>query len=175
LPKASNVDPPINKLSRIYFTHSLIRHAIKRLQHKTKGGPDGIPPSFFINCRDELSYQLSLFFTFSFDNSILSSIWLTSFITPIFRKGNSTDPNNYRPIAHIATMSKLLESMIKGQMVQCLVDKGLISKHQHVFIKSNSTATNLLDCLRDWSACLESRAQIEIIYIDFTKKHSIAL
>ena len=140
LPKASSVFPPINKLSHIYFTPSLIRRAIKRLQHETKGGPDGISPSVFISCHDELSYPLSLFFTFN----ILSSIWLTSFISPIFKKGNSTDPNNYHHIALTATMSKLTESVIKYQMVQFLVDKGLISMHQHGLIKSHSTAINLV-------------------------------
>jgi hypothetical protein len=41
LTTAASVIPPVNKLSYIYFTPSLIRRAIKRLQHKTKGGPNG--------------------------------------------------------------------------------------------------------------------------------------
>jgi hypothetical protein len=65
-------------------------------------------------------------------------------------------------------MSELTESVIEDQMVQFLVDKGLISKHQHAFIKSQSTATNLLECLRDWLACLESNAQTDVIYVDFS-------
>jgi hypothetical protein len=53
--------------------------------------------------------------------------------------------------------------------VSFLVEKGLISKHQHAFIKNHSTATNLLECLQDWSVGLNSRTQTDIIYIDFAK------
>jgi hypothetical protein len=66
---------------------------------KTTGGPDGMPPKFFINYIDELSYPLSLLFTFSFEHGIQPAAWLTSFISPIFKKGNPAYDNySYRPI-----------------------------------------------------------------------------
>jgi hypothetical protein len=49
-------------LSRIYFSPALVRRAIKKLNVKTKGGPDGIPPAFFSNCCEEL--KLSVIFAF---------------------------------------------------------------------------------------------------------------
>jgi hypothetical protein len=169
LPTITNVTQPSNRLGCIHFMPALVRRSIKRLKLKTKGGPDGIPPSFLINCCEELCYPLSLFFCFSFENSILSPAWLTSYITPIFKKGNPGDANNYRPIALTATMCKLMESVIKDQMAQFLLDRGLISKHQHAFVKHHSTATNLLECIRDWSIGLNCQWQIDIVYIDFTK------
>jgi hypothetical protein len=169
LPTITNIMRPSNSLSGIHFTPALVRRSIKRLKHKTKGGPDGIPPSFFINCCEELCYPLSLFFSFSFENSILPPVWLTSYITPIFKKGNPVDANNYRPIALTATMCKLTESVIKDQMASFLLDNGLISNHQHAFVKHHSTATNLLECIRDWSIGLNCHWQTDVIYIDFTK------
>jgi hypothetical protein len=169
LPKVTNRMQSSNSLSHIYFAPALIRRAIKRLKHKTKGGPDCIPPTFFINCCDELCYPLSLLFTLSFENSILPDVWLISFVTPIFKKGNPADANNYRPIALTATMCKLMESVIKEQMVQFLVDKGRINKRQHAFIKHHSTASNLLECVRDWSIGLNYSKQTDVIYIDFAK------
>jgi hypothetical protein len=62
-----------------------------------------------------------------------------------------------------------MESLIKDQLLQFLVNKGLISKHQHAFLKNHSTASNLLDCLRDWSISLNSHRQTDIIYMDFAK------
>jgi hypothetical protein len=67
-------------------------------------------------------------------------------------------------------MSKFMESVIKDQMLQFFVDCGFISKHQHAFIKKRgSTASNLLKCLRDWSVCLDSSSQTNVVYIDFSK------
>jgi hypothetical protein len=158
-----------SQLSRVYFSPSLVRRAIKRLKVKTKGGPDGIPPIFFINCCDELSYPLSLFFTYSFENSILPNVWLKSFITPIFKKGNATDPTNYRPISLTATLCKIMEVIIKDQLVRYLVDKGLINKRQHAFIANHSTATNLLECINDWLVSIKSPDCTDVVYIDFSK------
>jgi hypothetical protein len=91
------------------------------LRLKTKGGPDTIPPSFFINCSDERCYLLSQFFTICFEHSIIPPVWLTAFITPLFKKGKPVDANNCRPIALTCTMCKLMESIIKDQLVQFLV------------------------------------------------------
>jgi Reverse transcriptase (RNA-dependent DNA polymerase) len=137
------------KLSRIYFSAALVRRAIKKLYVKTKGGSDGIPPAFFINCCDELCYPYSLLFTLGFEHSIVPDVRLKSFITPIFKKGNPCDPTNYRPISLNATICKLIEAIIKDQLVQYFVNNGRINKHQHAFITNHSTAANLLECINE--------------------------
>jgi hypothetical protein len=66
-----------SQFNRVYFLPSLVRRTIKRLKTKTKGGPDGIPPIFFINCCDELSYPLSLFLKIVLTTvHILPDVWL---------------------------------------------------------------------------------------------------
>jgi hypothetical protein len=165
----SNLKNALSKLSNVYFSPSRVRRAIKRLKAKTAGGPDGIPPLFFINCCDELCYPLSQLFTYSFENSILPDEWLQSIITPIFKKGSASDPNNYRPISLTSTMCKLMEFIIKDQLIAYLLDKGIINKHQHAFIKNHSTATNLLGSITDWLVSLHSKGRTDVIYIDFSK------
>lgn len=102
-------------ISSVYIAPTLKHSVIKNLYNKTRGGPDGMPPTCFIYCCQELCYPLSLFFTLSFDNSILPASWLISCIRPtsIFKKGNIAEADNYRPTALTATMCKLLESVIK--------------------------------------------------------------
>jgi hypothetical protein len=104
----------------------------------------------FINCCNELSYPLSLFFfAYRFDSNILLGEWLHSFvILPHLRiKGNAADPVKYCPISLTATMCcKIMEVIIKHQLVRYLVAKGLINRHQQTFISNNSTATKLLTC-----------------------------
>lgn len=169
LPSLHTFDKPPSKLSYIHFSPSLVRRAIKRLSVRTKGGPDGIPPTFFINCCDELCSPLSLLFSLCFDKCIMPPVWLLSYITPIFKKGNAATANNYRPIALTATMSKLMETIIKDQIVQFFVNKGIINKNQHAFIKKHSTASNLMECIHDWQVGLNSHQQTDVVYIDFSK------
>ena len=169
LPSPQTFTEPPSKLSYIYFTPSLVRRAIKRLSVRTKGGPDGIPPAFFINCCDELCSPLSLLFSLCFHKCVMPPVWLLSYITPIFKKGNADEANNYRPIALTATMSKLMETIIKDQLVQFLVSKGILNKNQHAFIKKHSTASNLMECIYDWQVGLNSHYQTDVVYIDFSK------
>jgi hypothetical protein len=138
-PKAATFSQPSSKLSNIIFSLTLVRRAIKKLKVNTAADPDGIPRILFIKCLDELCYPISLLFTLSFESGILPAAWLMSYITPIFKKRNPSFANNYRPIALTAIMYKLMETIIKDQMVQILSDKGLINKRQHAFIKIKKT------------------------------------
>ena len=47
-PRTDNLKPSDSHLSRVYFTPTLVRRAIKKLKPKTAGGPDGIPPPFLL-------------------------------------------------------------------------------------------------------------------------------
>jgi len=44
------------------------------------------------------------------------------------------------------TLCKILETIIKDKLLDFLLGKNLISKHQHGFMRKNSTSTHLLEC-----------------------------
>jgi len=59
--------------------------------------------------------------------------------------GISSAVGNYRPISLTCTLCKLMECIIKDQLLSQLLSKGLINKQQHGFIYKHSTVTNLLE------------------------------
>lgn len=79
---------------------------------------------------------------------IIPLVWLTSHITPIFKKGIEAEANDCRPIALTATMSELMEAIIKDLRVQFLVNRGISNKNQHAVIEKIFTASNLMDCVQ---------------------------
>lgn len=87
----------------------------------------------------------------------------------MFKKGDRTDPNNYRPIALTCTMCKIMESVIKEQLLDYLLRKQLISRKQHAFITKHSTATNLLECTHDWVVSIGKHMCTDVVYIDFSR------
>lgn len=159
----------VNKLNTIIFTPTLIKRVIRRINGKAKGGPDDIPPLFFKQCCNQLASPLAFIFNQSMNHCYLPPVWLRAFITPIFKKGDNTEPSNYRPIALTCTMCKIMETVIKDQLLDFLVNKNLISKHQHGFMRNRSTTTNLLECTHDWIVGLANCSNIDVIYIDFSK------
>jgi len=94
-------------------------------------------------CVHQLRSPLAQLFTCSFDSSLLPLDWLRSYITPLFKKGSRHDPDNYRPIALTATMCKLMEILIKYQLLGFLLRKSIINKNQLGFISNHSTCTYL--------------------------------
>jgi len=95
--------------------------------------------------------------------------WKKAIITPIFKKGLSSDPNNYRPVAVTSVVCKLMERVIVWQMSTYLKDNGLISKQQHGFLKARSTSTNLLEGLNDWTLNFNTKSRTDVAYIDFCR------
>ena len=166
-----NVNPLNCTISNILFTESSVRRAIKRLKLHSAGGPDEIPPVFYRKCINVLSRPLSLLFSHCFSCSYLPPIWLTGNIVPIFKKGDRTDANNYRPIALTCTACKLMESVIKDQLLSYLLNNKLISRHQHAFISKHSTASNLIECVHDWLVSLNSARSTDVIYVDFSRAY----
>ena len=76
---------------------------------------------------------------------------------------------SYRPISLTCVLSKVMESIIREQMLEYLLKNNLIYKHQHGFISGRSTCTQLLETLEDWSIELQMGESVDVVYIDFLK------
>jgi len=63
-------------------------------------------------------------------------------ITPVFKKGASSDPSNYRPVSMTCIACKLIEAGIKEALMNHLLQH---SRHQHGFPSHKSTSTQLLE------------------------------
>ena len=127
------------------------------------------PLSSLKKCSLWLCEPLILVFQSCFDQGYLPPVWLQAFITPVLKKGDASDPFNWRPIALSCIMCKLMEFLIKEQLLSYLLNKNLISKQQHAFIIKHSTTSNLLECLYDWSIALDDGNSVHVIYIDFKR------
>jgi hypothetical protein len=156
-------------ISTIVFTPLLVSRVIKNLNARSSGGPDCIPAIFFKKTCASLCQPVAFLFQILFDEGCLPPIWRQTFITSIYKKGDSTLPSNYRPISLTCTICKIMESIIKDQLMSYLLSKGLINKHQHAFIKKHSTVTNLLECTHDWAVAIHGGFAVDAIYIDFSR------
>ena len=54
-------------------------------------------------------------------------------IVPVFKSGDRTAPSNYRPISLTSVNIKVLERIIRKQIVAFLVSKGYLNPTQHGF------------------------------------------
>ena len=52
---------------------------------------------------------------------------------PLFKKGSTLDPGNYRPVSILCVLSKLMERAVQSQLSQYLEKRGLLFENQSGF------------------------------------------
>jgi len=166
---ATNLNHPVSKsLSDILFYPFEIAIKLNKIT-TTSMGPDKLPGFFLKHVRHSLSLPLSILFNKLFVCGELPSIWKEAVIIPIYKKGNSCDPGNHRPISLTCICSKIYESILKDHLVSHLRVNNLINFAQHGFQSGLSTTTNLLRCVNVITLNAEYNNYTRVIYYDFAK------
>ena len=79
---------------------------LTKIEPNKAAGPGWIPPRLL----KEMAFPIAPLLTFIFQSSLnqgqLPQDWKSANITPIYKKGNRTDPVNYRPISLTSICSK---------------------------------------------------------------------
>jgi hypothetical protein len=102
-------------------------------------------------------------------SSKIPTAWKSAIVTPVFKKGLSSDPSNYRPISLTSSACKILESIIKDHILDHLLSNNLLSKQQYGFLSKRSTTSQVLESSNAWHRNQSSKHQTDIVYLDFAK------
>ena len=88
------------------------KHLLKLKQNKSPG-PDNIGSSLLLDINFVIIFQsLKFIFYIRFHRKQVPADWKHGNVTPIFKKGNKSDPGNYRPISLTSQICKVLESIL---------------------------------------------------------------
>jgi len=153
----------------VVFTVDIVRKSLLALKPSTSAGPDGLPNVILKKLAHSVCTPLHYIFDSSFKSHQLPSQWLQAFVTPIHKKGATSDPSNYRPISLTCTCCRVMERIINAHLINYLLSNRLITKHQHGFLLKHSTCSNLLETVNDWTLALDNHLKTDAIYIDFQK------
>ena len=101
------------------------------------------------NCLKEISgviaKSLAHIINLCFRLSYFPRMWKSAKTSPLFKNnGDRTEMKNYRPIALLPSLSKVLEKAVAEKLVRHLESNGLLSDKQHGYRSKRSTATCLL-------------------------------
>ena len=158
-----------DSISDIDLNISTIYHKLSALNPNKTPGPDGIHSYVLKMCSASLSEPLYLLFKQSLTTGTLPRDWKTANVTPIYKKGVKSDPNNYRPISLTSQVVKVLESLLRDDILKFLLNHRALSEHQHGFLFGRSCLTNLLESLDDWSSILDTGNAVDIVFLDLHK------
>ena len=93
-----------------------ILNQIKKFRNNSANGPHSIPTKILKECKKELAVPLEILINLSFEKGIFPNSLKLATIKPIFKSGDKTQCNNYRPIALLSNISKLLEKLVHDRL-----------------------------------------------------------
>ena len=103
-------------MSDVIITQELVSRALKKLKISGSMGPDGIHPYLLSQCSKELAYPIYKLFYQSYQDGELPTSWKVSSVVPIFKKGERSNPTNYRPISLTSSLAKSMEKIVSNQL-----------------------------------------------------------
>src|ERR1700755_2739043 len=100
-------------MPKIVISSKDVTSAHSELNTKKAYGPDGIPPLFLKTCASELASCLGKLFRLCLSTLTFPSCWKRALIQPVPKKGNQSQPSNYRPISLTSVLYEVFESNLK--------------------------------------------------------------
>ena len=156
-------------LNTCTFEENEILQAISKIKVNKTPGPDKISPRILKEAKKELTKPLSILFNKSLRTGKVPNEWKLANVTPIFKKGDKSQAQNYRPISLTSVVGKLMESLIRDKTVTFLENNNIINDSQHGFRNKRSCLTNLLDFFHHVYNLFDDTRAVDIIYLDFQK------
>ena len=152
------------------ITNDEIVNSIKSLKSACAAGLDGTCMEMYKCTIDTtLPYLNSLF------NSILSSRqfpqeWCLSLITPVHKKGPRDDPNNYRAISVVNSLSKIFMKILSNRLTFWTESHSVIDESQAGFRAGYSTIDNMFNLHAVVQKYLtRQNGRFYVFFIDFYK------
>ena len=88
---------------------------------------------------------------------------------PVFKKGNRSNPSNYRPISLTSSCCKVFEHIVFHSIMDHLQLNNILINNQHGFRSGFSCQTQLISLIEDVSHALDNQLQTDLILLDFSK------
>ena len=156
-------------IDEITITENGVQNLLQNLKSNKAPGPDTIRPFILKTLALDISPILTTIFQASLDTGVVPSDWKTANVTPVFKKGDRSKAENYRPISLTCICCKLLEHIITSHIMKHAENNNILYPLQHGFRKGRSCETQLVDFVDDLTINMSSGLQTDVIIMDFSK------
>jgi len=169
LKSTSAINSQVKSIDNITITVEEVSKSLGELKKNKSPGNDEINSTYILGIKDIIAKPLQLIFNKSIDQNQVPNDWKTANITPIFKKGDKSNVENYRPVSLTSILGKSLEKIIKKHIADFLNDTNQIKTTQHGFTQGRSCLSNLLICHDSIINRLDEGKAVDVIYLDLQK------
>lgn len=105
----------------------------------------------------------------SFRMGTFPDILKRAVVVPVYKKGDSTNVENYRPISLLSVFSKVVEKCMASRLKGFLQEFSILTGDQYGFREGSSTVDALIDYVEFLYECLENKKHAISVFADFSK------
>lgn len=160
---------PNQTIASIQLSPSEVETCLKSLKTGKAAGPDAINNRILKELSSPLSSPLCDLFNYSLSTGHFPEAWKEANITPIYKKNDSSDPSNYRPISLLSAVGKVLEKLVHKYVFNFFRDNEIITTLQSGFVPGDSTVNQLLDIYNTFCKALDEGKEVRAIFCDVSK------
>ena len=152
------------------ITNDEIVASLKSINSNRSPGPDGICIEMIKVTLHEILPFLNVLFNKIYDTGIFPSEWSKSIICPIHKSGSLSNPENFRGISLINSISKIFTNILTIRLQTWAENNNVIDDSQAGFRKNYSTIDNIfsLQALIQKYLCRE-RGRFYCLFVDFRR------
>ena len=146
-----------------------ILKTIETLPTKNSSRFDGISSKLFKKLAPTIIKPLTLLLTQVFNTGIFPDKLKVAKVIPVFKKGNPTIINNYRPISLLPVVSKVMEKILANQLSSYFESKKLFVNNQYGFRDGHSTEYAALELVDRIITKMDNNEVPISIFLDLSK------
>jgi hypothetical protein len=170
----------LRTINDLNITESGVQNLLSKINVGKSIGPDELPSKILFEARQELAPVITIIFKQSLETGKLPEDWLKANVTPVYKKGDKSNVENYRPISLTCVCCKIMEHIIHSHISDFLQKHNILLQNQHGFRQNHSCITQLISAFNDWSLSLDNRIPVCVAIFDFSKafdtvSHSLLL
>ena len=159
----------LSPMSTVVITVPMVQKRLKNLNANKSAGPDRIHLRLLKETATEISPALCHLFQITLGCRVVPSQWKTAYVTPIFKKGDRSKAENYRPTSLTSAVVKVVERIVNDTLLKHQVSNSIISNKQHSFLPGKSVKTNLLETYELITQLLDRGFPVDQILLDIAK------
>lgn len=167
MPVLSSFPPPDSGSHVLTLQEHDVRRVLKAINPRKATGPDGVPGKVLQTCADQLAGVFTRIFNISLSLAIVPHCLKSATIIPVLNKQDSTDLNNYRPVALTPIIMKCFEKLVLYHIKASLPPS--FDPYQFAYRAKRATGDAIALAIHFALHHLEHRqSYVRILFIDFS-------
>ena len=157
-----------NSMVMLDVTTMEVENVINSLKNASPG-PDEFPAFVGKECLDSIIEPLTHLINISFRSGVFPSELKLAKVVPVFKSGDSSSVNNYRPISVLSFFSKVFERVVYNRVLDFLCKNNVLYDYQFGFRQKHSAQHALITLIDKIHTSLDNGDIAITILLDLKK------